>query len=251
MLRTILERLRQGNRTSAYPKTEPVLPERFRGLPAMDQAKCLQGCRRCEEACPTGAMAWDQDRLTMDLGKCLFCPDCVRACPSGAVTFTRDHRLATRRRQDLILGQAPLKLAEALDKRSLKVFGRALRLRQVSAGGCGACEADLNVLSTLVYDLGRFGVEFVASPRHADGLIITGPVSENMRQALLTCLEAVPEPCIVIASGACAVSGGPYISMPEGHDGADKLMAVDLFIPGCPPHPYTTLDGLLRLLNRL
>jgi Ni,Fe-hydrogenase III small subunit len=117
---------------------------------------------------------------------------------------------------------------------------------QVSAGGCNACEADVNVLSTIAFDLGRFGIQIVASPRHADGLLITGPVTENMKLALEKTYRTLPPPRIVIAVGACAISGGPYIDQPEAHNGAG-IVPVDLFIPGCPPHPLTILDGVLRI----
>ena len=120
-----------------------------------------------------------------------------------------------------------------------------------AAGGCNGCEADVNVLSTVVFDLGRFGIQFVASPRHADGLLVTGPVTENMQLALQKTYDAIPAPKLVIAVGACAISGGPFVGHPEVHNGATDLLPVDLFIPGCPPHPLTILDGLLRLLGRV
>jgi len=141
--------------------------------------------------------------------------------------------------------------AEALGADLRRMLGRALRLRQVSAGGCNACEADANVLTTVGGDLGRFGIEFGASPRHADGLLVTGPVPENMREALAKTYAAVPAPRIVVASGACAISGGPYVDHPEVHNGAAAVVPVDLYVPGWPPHPLTLLDGLLRLLGRV
>jgi Ni,Fe-hydrogenase III small subunit len=124
-------------------------------------------------------------------------------------------------------------------------------LRQVSAGGCNACEADINVLNTLFFDIGRFGIQMVASPRHADGIIVTGPVSKNMEEALLKTWEAVPSPKIVIAAGACAISGGLFAKSDETRAGVASLLPVDLFIPGCPPHPMTILHGLLGMLGRL
>ncbi len=253
MLRIFRERLRQGHRTMGFPRGEPpVLPARFRGLPIIDQSKCKDRCTACMEACPTGALARASDRtLQIDLGKCLFCGDCTAACPKGAITFSGDYRLAARNRKDLVIGVKRLRLAEGLGKDLRRLLGRSLRLRQVSAGGCAACEADANVLTTVGWDMGRFGIQFVASPRHADGLLVTGPVTVNMRLALEKTYAAVPEPRIVIASGACAISGGPYAGAPEASDGVARILKVDLFVPGCPPHPLTLLDGLLRLLGRI
>jgi Ni,Fe-hydrogenase III small subunit/Pyruvate/2-oxoacid:ferredoxin oxidoreductase delta subunit len=251
MWQVIRARIQQGHRTMGYPTSEPTLPDRFRGLPVVDRSRCRVGCRDCAEACPTDAIAVDDAGVRLDLGRCLFCPECVEACPEGAIRYTQEYRLATSARDDLVCTGDALKLASALEEKTRRLFGRSLKLRQVSAGGCNGCESDVNVLTTVVFDLGRFGIQIVASPRHADGLLITGPVSENMRLALKKTYDAVPAPKLVIAVGACAIAGGPYIDHPEVHNGAAAVVPVDLYVPGCPPHPLTILDGLLRLLDRL
>lgn len=251
MLKILEARWQQKFRTIPFPSEKPALPDRFRGLPEIEREKCPEGCCQCVENCPTGALSRQGREVRMDLGKCLFCAHCAAHCPANAISFSRDYRLAVRGREDLIYDGRPLKLAGALEKKMLKLFGRSLRLRQVSAGGCNACEADTHVLTTVVFDLSRFGVQFVASPRHADGLLITGPVPQNMKLALQKTYAALADPKIVIAVGACAIAGGPYIDHPEVNNGANRVVPVDLYIPGCPPHPLTILDGLLRLLNRL
>lgn len=251
MLKLLVARYQHGRRTSAYPDTPPVLPDRFRGGPALDASQCPDGCRECAEVCPTDALKTDRDGLALDMGRCLFCRECMEACPHGAITLTQEYRLAARKREDLVVRGRAEPRAKALDDKLRQLFGRSLKLRQVSAGGCNGCEADVNVLGTIVFDLGRFGIQMVASPRHADGLLITGPVTENMKLALSKTYDAVPAPKVVIAVGACAIAGGPYIDHPEVHNGADSVVPVDLYIPGCPPHPFTILDGLLGLLGRL
>lgn len=250
LLRT---RWQQGYRTIRYPDgPPPALPPRFAGGPVIGPAACAADCQACREACPTDALRFPDgpSRPRLDLGRCIFCRACETVCPSQVIHFGEAFRLAGIHREDLVVGRGTEPACTPGDGHIRKLFGRSLKLRQVSAGGCNACEADTHVLTTLAWDLGRFGIQFVASPRHADGLLITGPVPRNMELALRKTYEAVPAPKIVVAVGACAISGGIYRTQPETCAGAAEILPVDLFIPGCPPHPLTILDGLLRLLGK-
>lgn len=183
ILDTLTHRLKRGCETMAYPAgPPPPLPDRHGGALRVDAAQCADGCRACVPVCPTEAITRPAGQpVALDLGRCIFCAACVEACPTKAITQTGDHRMAVRQREDLLLGgpaREQVRLAAALDEKLRRLFGRSLRLRQVSAGGCNACEADINVLGTIGWDLGRFGIQFVASPRHADGLLITGAISK-------------------------------------------------------------------------
>lgn len=250
MLDLLRTRLKQGTRTSGFPKQAPEFPERFRGRPAFDASRCGDGCRECARSMPSGLIHLDSTP-TMDVGACLFSPEEAAMCPDGAVSFTREFRMASSTREGLRSMTGEVELARALDERSRRLFGRSLRLRSVAAGSCNGCESELVALGNVVFDLARFGVQFVASPRHADGIVITGAVSTNMSAALQATYDAVPDPRLVIAVGACAINGGPFRGSPEVGHGVPDDLPVDLWVPGCPPHPMTILDGLLRLLGRI
>ena len=253
MFTVLKTRLRQKYRTMNYPKkVTPKLPERFAGLPVIKSGICPAGCRACSEACPTGAITVTQSGISsLDTGRCLFCRACENACPYELIQFTGNHRLAAMKREDLLVTPGADPQKEQAAPVSAKLFRKSLKLRQVCAGGCNACEADCNVLSTPAWDMGRFGIQFTASPRHSDGILVTGPVTENMLKALLKTYEAVPTPRVVIAVGVCAISGGVFAGHPEQNNGVTEILPVDLSIPGCPPHPLTILDGLLKLQGRI
>lgn len=252
MLKFLRTRLAQGTQTIPFPDATTDFPERFRGRPVLECEACHEG--RCPEGraeCPTSLIRSGADgRATLDLGACLFAPEEAVGSAGCGVRFSRDYRMATTSADALRNATDKIQLAQSLGAQMQRTFGRSLRLRSVVAGSCNGCEGELIALGNVVFDLARFGVEFVASPRHADGIVITGVVNRNMRQALQATYDAVPDPRLVIAVGACAASGGPFQGSPE-IVGIPTSISVDLWIPGCPPHPLTILDGLLRLLGRL
>ena len=239
--------MEQGYRTSPYPQEKVELVARYRGIPEVHQDAPAEIIAQCAAACPQDAI--DPAAKTIHLGRCVFCGHCERLSEGKFVSFTQNFELGTAEKDHLITqGDLPA-LAEHAKTHFKKLFGRSLQLRQVSAAGCNACEADLNVLATPFFDLARFGINFVASPRHSDAIVVTGPISKNMKTALLQTYEAVPAPKLVIAVGSCAITGGPFADSPEITEGLDTILPVDLFIPGCPPHPMTNLHALLSFFK--
>ena len=217
----------------------------FRGFPIL---KNCEGCTVDESICPTGALK--ADPLSIDLGKCTLCGQ----CECGAIHFSNYYKLSSTDRNKLIITENMTpedfeKAAITARKEIKKVFGKSLKLRQVSAAGCNGCEMELNACSNCNFDMGRFGINFVASPRHADGLVITGPISENMAWALEDAYKATPDPKIVILAGACAISGGVFQNSSKlNREFLDKY-PIDLYIPGCPVHPLTFINGILDFIS--
>ncbi|MBF0119593.1 MAG: hydrogenase [Desulfobacterales bacterium] len=243
MLRVLKNRFEQGYKTSKYPYEKIVLPERFRGRPLINKNCAKEIILECIKSCPQSAIC--DKNFSIDMGKCVFCGTCEEISNGEFVKFSNNFELAATKKEHLITDGTIYDLKQNLDLKFKKLFGRSLQLRQVSAGGCNACEADVNVLNTPFFDLSRFGINFVASPRHADGILVTGPIPKNMKTALLETYEAIPEPKMVIAVGACAISHGPFYKSKEIVEPLDTLLPVSLYVPGCPPHPITTLHALL------
>lgn len=225
----------------------------FRGFPSLDENKCSGNCSACADICPTAAI--QTGPLRLDLGACIFCGECACECPTNAIEFSQDYRLASTSRSDLIV--RPGQNADDYNEIAVQVrkeihsrFGRSLKLRQVSAGGCNGCEYELGASTNVNFDIGRFGIQFVASPRHADGLVLTGPVSGNMDAALRDTWKSIPEPKLLIVVGACGISGGLFGSSEEVNRGFLDETHIDLYIPGCPAHPLTIIHGILDFLGK-
>jgi Ni,Fe-hydrogenase III small subunit len=224
---------------------------KYRGFPVVDESLAGNEMLSVIEQCPSHAIV--SSPLRVDLGRCVFCGECAHK--TKAVSFSNFHHTASMSRDHLVIreGMTPEKYEREAFKACRGIhayFGRSLKLRSVSAGGCNACEWELNAGSNVNFDMGRYGIDMVASPRHADGLVITGPVSENMAAALEDTYSAIPSPKIVIAMGSCAISGGVFDGSSAINREFFEKVKVDLFIPGCPPHPLSVINGILGLIGR-
>jgi Ni,Fe-hydrogenase III small subunit len=229
--------------------TMTTVPGIFRGRPVISTEKVDEN--ELVELCPTNAIT--PNPLSIDLGRCTFCGECAFAFPNK-IKFTTDFKIATNDRQKLIIKEGiegPVELSPGLIRKEIhEYFSGSLKLRQVSAGGDNSCELELNACGNVNFDIGRFGIEFVASPRHADGIVITGPITENMAQPLQTCYDAIPEPKIIILAGTDAISGGIFEGSPALNRSFLLKYEIDLFVPGNPIHPLTFINGILELIRK-
>jgi len=248
--------LRRGRATTAWPKAggddgqAGVL-----GMPRFDPARCQPDCRACADACLPGAISLAPEegdaRVRVDYGRCIVCQLCIEACPPGAFTPSGDWAFGVRRREDLVRAEtAASDTAQQLKGAIRAVFGRSLHVRHVDAGSCNGCESELQALNNPFYNLHRLGVFFTPSPRFADLLLVTGPVTYAMRESLLETYRAMPQPRWVMAAGTCAVSGGIAGGGYACGHGVEGLLPVDVYLPGCPPNPAAFIQALLMLLER-
>jgi Ni,Fe-hydrogenase III small subunit/formate hydrogenlyase subunit 6/NADH:ubiquinone oxidoreductase subunit I len=279
MFKILQKTFHTGIVTTAYPSKSVRISEHFRGRPSFDFEK-WQDARPAEDACPTGAISVsdspDTRKVTVDYGLCVFCGLCAEASADQAVRITQEFELAVADRGSLVL-TAEYKLNSDGTHRDLgavhhgfsnaeadiesvgrkarekiqKLLGRSLSIREVDAGSCNGCELEIIALNNPIYDIERFGIHFVASPRHADMLLVTGPVTRNMELALLKTYRAMPEPKLVVAVGACGISGGIFGENYASLGGVDKIVPVDVYIPGCPPRPQALLQGILLAVGQL
>lgn len=263
MLTAMLRSLRTGVVTTRYPDTPAKTPPRFRGAPQI-RTGSARSALPAPSVCPSGAIRSSDAEVcyAIDLARCLFCGRCAEQSLEGAIEMGRDVELAQRRRERLVLevgcdaddrvfAKELPPSGEAVRKEIRRTLGRSLQLRHLDSGSCNACDWELTALLNPIYDVRRLGIDFVASPRHADGVIVTGPVTRNLETAVLRTYEAVPEPRVVIAVGACAASGGIVGRGYASAGGVAEVLPVDVLIPGCPPRPEAIIFGILLAIGRL
>jgi formate hydrogenlyase subunit 7 len=248
--------LKRGSASTAWPKSGDDGQAATLGMPRFDPARCQENCRRCAEVCLPGAIsvadAHSGARVAVDYGRCVTCQMCVEACPTGAFSASSDWAFGVRRRADLLWAQASEAPAGAtLESGIRRVFGRSLHVRHVDAGSCNGCESELQALNNPFYNLHRLGVFFTPSPRFADLLLVTGPVTYALRGPVREAYEAMPEPRFVMAVGTCAVSGGTNGGGYACGNGLEGVLPVDIHLPGCPPNPAAIIHALLMLLERM
>ncbi|MES2389841.1 MAG: NADH:ubiquinone oxidoreductase [Bacteroidota bacterium] len=228
-------------------------PSVFRGRAEISDAPCPEGCTACVDLCPTDAIQLNPLRL--DHGFCVNCNECAASCPADKFKFTNDHKFATNVRERLIVYEGkstPIRIDQSQIRKEIQsVFGRSFKLRQVSAAGDNSTEMELNAGDNVNFDMSRYGIEWVASPRHADAIVISGPISQNMAEALEIAYQATPDPKVVILAGVDAISGGIFAGSPALDRSFLDRHKVDLYIPGNPIHPLTLVLGLLELTGRL
>ena len=218
----------------------------FRGCPEISKAKVDE--QALADICPLGAIS--ANPISLDMGKCAFCGECAFAFPDK-IKFTQDYKIASNKREDLIIREGETTEIK-IDKNSVRneiksLFKKSLKLRQVSAGGDNSCETELGAAGNANFDMGRYGVEFTASPRHADGIVVTGPISKNMAEALRIAYDAIPEPKLFALCGVDAISGGLFADSKAINRSVLKDIKIDLYIPGNPSHPLTIVNGILDL----
>jgi formate hydrogenlyase subunit 7 len=226
------------------------------GMPRFNPALCEAGCDACAEVCPTGAItvtvgAEGRDRLEVDYGRCIACQLCVEACPDEAATASHDWAFGVRNRGDLVLSARLRDEPEPQSISDTKAFRRSLHIRHVDAGSCNGCESELQALNNPFYNLHRLGIFFTPSPRFADLLLVTGPVTKAMRDPLLRAYEAMPEPRWVMAMGSCAITGALVGGGYAAGNGLEEILPVDLYLPGSPPNPAAIIEALLMFLGRM
>jgi len=239
----------QGKQFIPNVKTA-IVPGIFRGRPVISVVKVDE--EKLIALCPTDAITGNP--VSINLGKCTFCGECAMHFPEK-ITFTKDYKLASNIPERLIIREGEDKPVEVdpekVRKEIHRVLGRSLKLRQISAGGDNSCEMELNAANNVQFDMSRFGIDFVASPRHADGIVITGPMTKNMADAVQICYDATPDPKIIVLVGTDAISGGLFVGSPAIDRSFLERYPVDLYIPGNPAHPLTIVNGLLDLTRKL